>query len=227
MAKAKLNLPSLTQQHIDRFWSHVAKAGPEDCWLWTAASLGGYGVWSFQLNGEKFTIGAHRLSWMLRFGEIPGGLWVLHNCPGGDNRLCVNPAHLWLGTHADNMADMASKGRAACGDRNGSRMYPERVTRGDRHWTRLRPERVLRGDQNGSRLHPESRPRGDNHWARTRPELLPRGSAHGRATLTEEQVVALREAHAAGANVAELARRFGITKSTATDAARGKTWRHI
>ena len=55
---------------------------------------------------------------MIHFGEIPEGKYVLHDCPGGDNKLCVNPDHLWLGTHADNMEDGIAKGTATQGERN-------------------------------------------------------------------------------------------------------------
>ncbi len=54
---------------------------------------------------------AHRVSWILHYGSIPSGLEVLHDCPGGDNRACVNPEHLWLGTQQDNIRDGWVKGR--------------------------------------------------------------------------------------------------------------------
>lgn len=53
---------------------------------------------------------SNRASWILHFGEIPDGLHVLHDCPGGDNKACVNPAHLWLGTHHENILDASRKG---------------------------------------------------------------------------------------------------------------------
>jgi len=65
-------------------------------------------------------IGAHRISWELHHGEIPAGLWVLHDCPGGDDPRCVNPEHLWLGTTQDNTADRDRKGHSAAGAVNGS-----------------------------------------------------------------------------------------------------------
>jgi hypothetical protein len=90
--------------NAEAFWARVEK-GPV-CWLWTGTrSVHGYG-WSLRHwpGGGK----AHRCSWILRNGPIPDGLWVLHKC---DVRLCVNPDHLYLGTHADNQADKNRKGR--------------------------------------------------------------------------------------------------------------------
>lgn len=111
-----------------RFWSHVTKT--ESCWLWTGfIGPGGYGA--IRANGRTRT--AHRLSWEINRGPIPRGLCVLHNCPGGDTRHCVNPDHLWLGTHGDNNRDKQQKGRCPCGDQNGARLHPERRPRGTSH----------------------------------------------------------------------------------------------
>ena len=75
------------------------------CWNWTESTApNGYGRMSY--NGT--TDYAHRLSWNAHFGVIPDGLHVLHRC---DNPTCVNPEHLFLGTHQDNMDDMMRKGR--------------------------------------------------------------------------------------------------------------------
>lgn len=87
----------------DRFWEKVRKT--DQCWEWTAARYpGGYGV----IDDES----AHRTSWILHFGPIPSGMRVLHRC---DNRLCVRPDHLFLGTAKENTADMLQKGREARG----------------------------------------------------------------------------------------------------------------
>lgn len=87
------------------------------CWLWTGAvSRSGYGI---VMRGRKSEgqIRAHRASWKIYRGEIPVGMFVCHKC---DVRSCVNPDHLWLGQHADNMADRNAKGRAARGERGGN-----------------------------------------------------------------------------------------------------------
>jgi HNH endonuclease len=96
----------------ERFWSKVDSSGGSDaCWPWTAAlnvQRGGYGQFRLGLP-EKKTIRSNRMAWLLSGGEIPEDVHVLHRC---DNPACCNPAHLFLGTNADNIRDRVTKGRS-------------------------------------------------------------------------------------------------------------------
>lgn len=109
----------------NRFFQNFQKGSPESCWLWTGSNNGHYG----RLYDKTICIEtwAHRISWTIYNGPIPSGMQVCHNCPGGDNPLCVNPAHLFLGTQAINMADKVSKGR----QQKGSQIVQAVLTEGD------------------------------------------------------------------------------------------------
>ncbi len=98
------------------FWRNVNKKGPEDCWEWRGSKKSnGYG--KLLIEGNHFQ--AHRVSWKLHFGVIPEGMLVLHKC---DNRICVNPNHLEIGTQSKNITDAIKR----------KRVFPP-VFRGEKH----------------------------------------------------------------------------------------------
>lgn len=118
------------------FWAHVDVRGPDECWPWRdAKSDRGYGLVRYRKRNWK----APRLAWVLTYESDPGKSFVLHRC---DNPPCCNPAHLFLGTHEENMADMTAKGR---------------------HVTRTRTDHLPSGDNHHARKHPEVMARGEGH----------------------------------------------------------------
>ena len=95
-----------------RFWRRVDKREPDECWPWQGApNEDGYG--QFRLAGVN--MGAHRASWIIHNGPVPGDLWALHRC---NVRICINPDHLYLGDNDANVRDRGGAGHHLQGERH-------------------------------------------------------------------------------------------------------------
>lgn len=176
---------------IARFHSKIARGSSTECWLWNACvDQDGYGF--FYLNKKKQR--AHRFALQLSGVDIPDGLVVMHAC---DVPRCCNPAHLSVGTFAENRLDCVRKKRQAKGEKSGAHTMPWRRARGDRAGARVHPERVARGVDVST------------------------------AKLSESDVIEIRQLNASGISQKALANRFGVRQCTISSAVRRETWKHV
>lgn len=207
-----------------RFWKKVERRGPDECWGWTGAKADkGYGhLTSGGENGPN--VGAHRLSWEIHFGEIPGGLLVCHHC---DNPPCTNPRHLFLGTVADNSQDSVRKGRNRNPSFPGQTHPNSKLT--DENIRDIRASEETNASL-GRRLRVTAaavaKARYGKNWGHLEAAIpeqkdRPRGGTHWNSRLTEADVRAIRRSPDGSAR---LASRFGVGRTTINDIKSLRRW---
>lgn len=209
-----------------RFWANVKKG--DGCWEWQACRLSnGYGMIGNKGKGYL----THRVSWELTYGDIPEEQCVLHHC---DNRSCVRPDHLFLGTRGDNARDMVSKGRHRYGVRiNTCKLTEDQVRQARmeyrdsditvkdlaiRYGVSITAMSFLLRGKNWSSIP-------DNIIARARYNQS--GEKHPRVKLTALQVKQIRDDVSNGIRLGELATRYKVTAHTISDIALRKTWKDL
>lgn len=217
--------------NYDRLWSKIDVRSENECWVWQGAkTTAGYGV----IRINYILKYAHRLTWMLHYkSDIPKKGQICHTC---DNPPCCNPAHLFLGSQADNMKDAANKGR-----------IKEKVHRGITHHTTHLKEKDIRKIRHLGQTDIPHQEIGNyfgisrmsvndiihkRTWQHIDPEYKPpksksKGVTHPFAKLTEDNVREIRQLSNEGYSPRAIATIFGVSRGTIEPILKGETWKHV
>jgi hypothetical protein len=214
-------IPPVTRHRLELFWKKVDKTpgqGPRgNCWLWIGAkNSDGYGNLGWRHEGQNRPLAAHRVAYWIEHGKQPDG-FVMHAC---DVPSCVNPDHLLLGTHADNMRDRVQKGRGGGhlrrGQANGRHTKPERTCRGER-WHQLHDKPEIRSNKLAARMK----------FLRENPDKILCGEQNPRAKLTVADVRTIRSLRADGLSLSKIGKVFGISKTQVSFIEKRRSWAHV
>lgn len=226
----------------DTFWAKVDFGnGPDDCWMWQAAlTAGGYGHIAVPLWGGYKPQSAHRVAWLLTYGELPL-LLMCHTCdvrhPDTSYRACVNPDHLFAGTVADNIQDMWNKGRGqgrdfAIGERHGLTKLTDAQVLAIRYLYAQGTRRADLSTKFDTPIQTITNIVQCLTWKHLGGQKLTmsearRGARNGRAVVTEDDVRVIRQRSNAGECQADLAREYGVTPPAIAGIVKRRTWKHV
>jgi len=197
---------------LEAFLKHVDKVG--GCWVWRNAGKGKGRLPYGNLCFRQKTYSAHRLSWELFKGEVPESTCVLHTC---DNASCVNPEHLFLGSHLDNERDKLKKGRGV-----GERLNEKLVLEIKKKLVMRVPSTVLAKEYNVSMTTIHSIKHGRT-WKDIGEDLeVPKYRA-----ISREDVIDVKKKLAMKIPCAHIAREYGVNRSVISKIKNGKTWRDV
>jgi hypothetical protein len=217
----------------EQFWARADRSGgPNACWIWNGSmTASGYGT-ARVLDGHRRP--AHAVAYILTYGEPAGKVIFCHHC---DVRRCINPIHVFPGTHADNSADCVAKNRQAKGERVTSSKLTEAQV------NEIRRRVMYEGIRGLAREYQVSARtirfiRDGTCWRHLAPtdksivfeKVLPGtpcGIHHGSAKLTEDDVREIRLRRANGETCRSIALTKGISFSEVSDIARLNVWKHI